>query len=235
MANWNEIKQAIANGDTVYTAINCYPASTWFRRLEYISKQTGVAIDTIKTLNPEYFANGIFLNTNFDHECLPLLLNRYEAPPTPPDPPTPPTPTDTAFTLANNIRPLPAGSYYVSQEFGNGHRGIDLSTNKVAGVPVYVVQQGTVSKVQAWDGHSTSHDQSWGNMILVNHGVTNGVTYTTRYAHLAAAPNFSVGQVIPKGTQLGTAGETGNATGIHLHLEVTANGTLVNPRNYVPI
>lgn len=235
MANWDEIKQAIAKGDTVYTAVNCYPASTWFRKLEYISKQTGVSIDTIKSLNPEYFTNGIRLNRNFEHECVPLLLNSAGVTPTPPTP-DPPTPGDTSFTLANNICPLPAGSFYVSQEFGvDGHRGIDLSTNKVAGIPVYVVQQGTVSKVQAWDGHSTSGDQSWGNMILVNHGVTNGVSYTTRYAHLAAVPNFSVGQVIPKGTQLGTAGKTGNVTGIHLHLEVTADETLVNPRNYVPI
>ena len=230
MANWDEIKQAIANGNTVYTAVNCYPASTWFRKLEYISKQTGVSIDTIKTLNPEYFSNGIFLNTNFDHECLPLLLNKGTTP-------TPPTPGgSTEFNLANNICPLPTGSYIVTQEFGvNGHRGIDLSTRKVTGVPVYVVQQGTVSKVQAWDGHTTTGNQSWGNMILVDHGATNGVTYTTRYAHLAAAPSLSIGQVIPKGAQLGTAGATGNVTGIHLHLEVTANGTLVNPRNYVPI
>lgn len=234
MATWDEIKQAIAKGNTVYTAINCYPASTWFRKLEYISKQTGVSIDTIKSLNPEYFRNGIWLNTNFEHECAPLLLNRGGSTPDPPTP-DPPTPGDTSFTLANNICPLPAGSYYVSQEFGKGHRGIDLSTNKVAGIPVYAVQAGTVALVQAWDGHTLTNSQSWGNMILINHGATNGVTYTTRYAHLATVPPFSVGQALGKGTQLSTAGTTGNSTGIHLHLEVTANGTLVNPRNYVPI
>lgn len=230
MANWNEIKQAIANGDTVYTAVNCYPASTWFRKLEYISKQTGVSIDTIKTLNPEYFSNGIFLNTNFDHECLPLLLNKGTTP-------TPPTPGgSTEFNLANNICPLPAGSYIVTQEFGvDGHRGIDMSTKKVTGIPVYAVQKGTVVTVQAWDGHTLTGNQSWGNMILINHGATDGITYTTRYAHLATVPSFSVGQELAKGAQLSTAGTTGNSTGIHLHLEVTANGTLVNPRNYVPI
>lgn len=230
MANWNEIKQAIANGDTVYTAVNCYPASTWFRKLEYISKRTGVSVDTIKTLNPEYFSNGIFLNTNFDYECLPLLLNKGTTP-------TPPTPGgSTEFNLANNICPLPAGTYTVTQEFGvDNHRGIDMATNKVAGIPVYAVQQGTVVTVQAWDGHTLTGNQSWGNMILINHGSTADVTYTTRYAHLATVPNFSVGQVLTKGTQLSTAGTTGNSTGIHLHLEVTADGTLVNPRNYVPI
>lgn len=229
MANWNEIRQAIAKGETVYTAINCYPASTWFRKLEYISKQTGVSIDTIKSLNPEYFRNGIWLNANFEHECAPLLLNHAGATP------DPPTPGGTSFTLANNICPLPAGSYYVSQEFGKGHRGIDLSTNKTPGIPVYAVQAGTVALVQAWDGHTLTDSQSWGNMILINHGVTNGVTYTTRYAHLATVPPFSVGQALDKGTQLSTAGTTGNSAGIHLHLEVTANGTLVNPRTYVPI
>lgn len=230
MANWSEIRQSIADGNTVYTAVSCYPASTWFRKLEYISKQTGVSIDTIKSLNPEYFRNGIWLNANFDHECAPLLLNRAGATP----PPTPPS-GSTEFTLANNICPLPAGSYYVSQEFGKGHRGIDLSTNKTPGIPVYAVQAGTVALVQAWDGHTLTNIQSWGNMILINHGATNGVTYTTRYAHLATVPPFSVGQALGKGTQLSTAGTTGNSTGIHLHFEVTANGTLVNPSNYVPI
>ena len=235
MTTWYEIRQAIAKGETVYTAINCYPASTWFRKLEYISKQTGVSIDTIKYLNPEYFRNGIWLNSNFEHECAPLLLNRAGATPDPPTP-DPPTPGDTSFTLANNICPLPAGTFYVSQEFGvGGHRGIDLSTSKTPGIPVYAVQAGTVALVQAWDGHTLTNNQSWGNMILINHGVTNGVTYTTRYAHLATVPSFSVGQALDKGTQLSTAGTTGNSTGIHLHLEVTANGTLVNPRNYVPI
>lgn len=230
MATWDEIRQAIAKGETVYTAVTCYPASTWFRKLEYISKHTGVSIDTIKSLNPEYFRNGIWLNANFEHECSPLLLNRSGA-----TPPTPPS-GSTEFTLANNMCPLPAGSYYVSQEFGvHGHRGIDLSTNKTPGIPVYAVQAGTVALVQVWDGHTLTDNQSWGNMILINHGVTNGVTYTTRYAHLATVPPFSVGQALGKGTQLSTAGTTGNSTGIHLHLEVTANGTLVNPRNYVPI
>lgn len=235
MATWDEIRQAIAKGETVYTAVTCYPASTWFRKLEYISKHTGVAIDTIKALNPEYFTNGIWLNSNFDHECAPLLLNRAGATPEPPTP-DPPTPGGTSFTLANNICPLPAGTYYVSQEFGSGgHRGIDLSTSKTPNIPVYAVQAGTVTRVQAWDGHTLKGDQSWGNMILINHGVTNGVTYTTRYAHLATVPSFTAGQSIGKGTQLSTAGTTGNSTGIHLHLEVTANGTLVNPRTYVPI
>lgn len=230
MANWNEIRQAIANGDTVYTAINPYPAATWFDKLKYISDQTGVSIDTIKALNPDYFSGNNSLNVNYENQSLPLLLTGEV-----PTPPTPPS-GSTEFTLANNICPLPSGSYYVSQEFGSdGHRGIDLSTRGTSGIPVYLVQTGTVALVQAWDGHTTTESQSWGNMILVNHGVTNGVTYTTRYAHLATVPSFSVGQVLDKGTQLSTAGTTGNSTGIHLHLEVTANGTLVNPRNYVPI
>lgn len=161
-----------------------------------------------------------------------LVLSGEPNPPVP----DPPVPTSDYFTLANNAMPLPAGSYYVSQEFGNaGHRGIDLSTRKTPGIPVYCVQAGVVTAVQAWNGHSTGGAQSWGNMVLINHGVTNGVTYTTRYAHLATVPNLNVGQTVVKGQQLSTAGATGNVTGIHLHLEVTANGTLVNPRNYVPI
>ena len=230
MATWEQIRRAIANGDTVYTAINPYPAVSWFDKIKYISTQTGVPIETIKALNPEYFTGNNLLNVNFENQSLPLLLTGNA-----PTPPTPPS-GSTEFTLANNMCPLPSGSYYVSQEFGvDGHRGIDLSTRKVTGVPVYAVQKGTVALVQAWDGHTITGNQSWGNMILINHGVTNGVTYTTLYAHLATVPLFSVGQTLDKGTQLSTAGTTGNSTGIHLHLEVTANGTLVNPRKYVPI
>lgn len=233
MATWEQIRQAIANGDTVYTAINPYPAVSWFDKLKYISSQTGVSIDTIKALNPDYFTGNNLLNVNYENQSLPLLLNGCA--PTPPTPPTPPS-GSTEFTLANNIHPLPSGTYYVSQEFGSGgHRGIDLSTSKTPNIPVYAVQAGTVTRVQAWDGHTLKGDQSWGNMVLINHGVTNGVTYTTRYAHLATVPSFTAGQSIGKGTQLSTAGTTGNSTGIHLHLEVTANGTLVNPRSYVPI
>lgn len=160
-----------------------------------------------------------------------LVLSGDPNPPVP----DPPVPASNDFTLANNGMPLPDGSYYVSQEFGNaGHRGIDLSTRKTPGIPVYCVQAGVVAALQSWNG-STQGAQSWGNMVLINHGTTNGVTYTTRYAHLASLPNLNVGQYVVKGQQFSTAGESGNVTGIHLHLEVTANGTLVNPRNYVPI
>lgn len=160
-----------------------------------------------------------------------LVLSGAPNPPVP----DPPVPTSNNFTLANNGMPLPAGSYYVSQEFGNaGHRGIDLSTRKRPGIPVYCVQAGVVSALQRWNG-STAGSQSWGNMVLINHGATNGVTYTTRYAHLASLPNLNIGQSVVKGQQFATAGATGNVTGIHLHLEVTANGRLVNPRKYVHI
>ena len=228
MATWEQVRQAITNGNVVYTAINPYPAASWFDKLKYISAQTGVPIDTIKSLNPDYFTENSMFNVNYENQSLPLLVTGNS-----PTPPTPPS-GSTEFTLANNICPLPAGSYYVSQEFGKGHRGIDLSTSKTPGIPVYAVQAGTVALVQAWDGHTLKGSQSWGNMILINHGSTNGVTYTTRYAHLATVPSFSVGQALGKGTQLSTAGTTGNSTGIHLRLEVTANGTLVNPRKYVP-
>ena len=57
-----------------------------------------------------------------------LVLSGDPNPPVP----NPPVPASNEFTLANNGRPLPAGSYYVSQEFGNaGHRGIDLSTRNI--------------------------------------------------------------------------------------------------------
>ncbi|MEG1075382.1 MAG: M23 family metallopeptidase, partial [Ruthenibacterium sp.] len=43
----------------------------------------------------------------------------------------------------------------------------------------------------------------------------------------------SDGQMVAKGTQIGTVGSTGNSTGNHLHFEVNLNGQPVSAWPYL--
>ena len=68
----------------------------------------------------------------------------------------------------------------------------------------------------------------FGTLVEVTHG--NG--YVTRYAHLNEV-GADVGQVVSKGDQVGTMGNSGRSTGPHVHFEVLKNGRQVDPTRYV--
>lgn len=68
----------------------------------------------------------------------------------------------------------------------------------------------------------------YGCHIIVDHG--NG--YQSLYAHLSVI-GVSAGQTVSKGQQIGVMGSTGNSTGTHLHFEIRAGGTLLNPLNFL--
>ena len=121
----------------------------------------------------------------------------------------------------NNSVPTgsPVDSTKISMGFGvRNHTGIDLPTEK--SVPVRATADAFVLEAR--------YDKEKGNYVLLNHG--NG--FTTLYAHLADL-QVSEGQRVQKGNTLGMSGSTGMATGIHCHYEVTLNGILQNPQNYI--
>src|SRR3954447_6091757 len=64
---------------------------------------------------------------------------------------------------------------------------------------------------------------SYGQYVVVDHG--NGES--SLYAHLDSVL-VTVGQTVQAGTQLGTVGETGNASGPHLHFEERLGGAVVD-------
>lgn len=70
---------------------------------------------------------------------------------------------------------LTAGYYYNS---GGLHQAIDLRTNQDGSIvkPVYAAESGTVDQVQAWDGHTRTGMQSYGNMVRIRHADYNGKT-----------------------------------------------------------
>jgi murein DD-endopeptidase MepM/ murein hydrolase activator NlpD len=112
-----------------------------------------------------------------------------------------------------------------------GHTGQDFKNGGVA-FNVLSVQSGTVTET-----HSTVTN-CWGKYVVVNH--FDGIY--SAYAHLASI-SVSVGQVVPKGGNLGVAGQTTDGscgvTGIHLHLSMSnhwtgfTSGTLFDPKKFL--
>lgn len=94
------------------------------------------------------------------------------------------------------------------------HHGIDIPM--AAGADVRSLQGGTVVESQERGGY--------GHTIVVDHG--DGLT--TRYAHLLAR-HVQVGDSVSAGQVVGLAGQSGRATGPHLHLEVRADGRSIDP------
>ena len=94
------------------------------------------------------------------------------------------------------------------------HPGLDIAGNK--GQPVYATADGEVTE--------RGHQGTYGNLIVVDHGFG----LVTKYGHLSS---YSVkqGDKVKKGQVIGRVGNTGRATGYHLHYEVHANGRLLNP------
>lgn len=103
------------------------------------------------------------------------------------------------------------------------HSGIDVSAP--AGTPVYAAGAGQV--IHAGYGYQGS--AAWGQAVVIDHGQG----WLTLYAHLSAV-DVVVGQDLAGGETIGNVGQTGNATGPHLHIEVRRNGVSQNPSNHIP-
>jgi murein DD-endopeptidase MepM/ murein hydrolase activator NlpD len=113
----------------------------------------------------------------------------------------------------------PTNGGYISskqgQRWGKMHKGIDIA--RPSDKTIKSVDNGVVVSA-GWD------DGGYGNKVVIDH--QNG--YKTTYAHLDSI-SVSAGQKVGKGDKLGIMGTTGQSTGVHLHIEVHKNGSLINP------
>jgi len=98
------------------------------------------------------------------------------------------------------------------------HEGIDVSAPM--GAPIVAPASGTVKKV--------GREAGYGNVVEIDHG--NGIV--TRYAHCSRI-DVRQGQHVTRGQRIAAVGNTGLATGPHLHYEIHVNGKVVDPLTYV--
>lgn len=99
------------------------------------------------------------------------------------------------------------------------HYGIDFAAPK--GTPVVATASGVVTRV-------VFLEKTYGKLIEIDHQNS----YITRYAQLSDYV-VKVGDQVKEGDVIGYVGQSGLATGPHLHYEVFKNGKNVNPQDYL--
>ena len=98
------------------------------------------------------------------------------------------------------------------------HRGVDFAGRP--GSDVIAVASGIVI--------FAGKRNVFGNLVEIDHG--NG--YVTRYAHNKAL-KVQEGDPVRKGQVIALMGQTGRATGPHVHFEVLENGRHINPSRFI--
>ncbi len=113
----------------------------------------------------------------------------------------------------------PTNSPYIitspyAYRWGTLHDGTDISGTGF-GSPIYAALDGTVINA----GHGGYAGSSAGINVIIQHD--NG--YYTLYAHMSSV-SVSVGQRVTRRQRIGAMGQTGVATGTHLHFAVWVGG-----------
>lgn len=112
---------------------------------------------------------------------------------------------------------------------GGFHSGWDIGGGG-ASHPIYATTDGVVRKSEFMSG-------GIGNAIYIEH---TSDAYWSNYMHLASM-SVSVGQTVKAGDQIGMMGATGGDYAVHLHYEISPNGSFhsggntINPQAYLGI
>lgn len=109
---------------------------------------------------------------------------------------------------------------YLSSRFSRWHPAVDIATG--LGMPVHPITSGSIEAVSFgfW---------GYGNHVIISH--TNG--FKSLYAHMGKI-YVKQGQTVTTENTLGEVGMTGHTSGPHTHLEVTHNGSYIDPLTILP-
>lgn len=102
--------------------------------------------------------------------------------------------------------------------YGSKHEGLDIAAP--SGTPVRAPAYGVVEKCD--------RAGQYGNLVVIRHG--DGIS--TRYGHLRKIL-VAEGQTVKRNDPIGLVGQTGLATGPHLHYEVRRDNKSQNPQTFL--
>ena len=106
----------------------------------------------------------------------------------------------------------------INGEEGAFHPGIDIDAPW--GTPVRAAAEGDIT--------GTTLGSGYGRGVVIDHGHD----LTTLYGHLSSVAVIP-GQHVTRGQVIGFVGQTGRATGPHLHYEVRVHNVPVNPHKFL--
>jgi murein DD-endopeptidase MepM/ murein hydrolase activator NlpD len=109
----------------------------------------------------------------------------------------------------------PVESVRINQGYSIFHQAVDLGGP--VGTSIKPIMPGVVAYA-GWD------NSGYGNLVILDHQNN----YQSYYAHLSKI-EVTTGETVTMDTEVGKMGETGHATGPHLHLEIHQNGASLNP------
>lgn len=119
------------------------------------------------------------------------------------------------------------GTYNLDGNEGEGsHPAVDIKALK--GTPIYAIANGRVEKV-------SMQSNGFGHHVVIEHKDVPGLedekvtqTLISSYSHLDEV-QVNEGDIVNKGTQLGTVGDTGTATTDHLHFQIDKDNAPFHP------
>ncbi|WP_155487504.1 M23 family metallopeptidase [Propionibacterium freudenreichii] len=140
--------------------------------------------------------------------------------------------TSTSSVLADPVPGAPITDTYHTRinpvlGYTEFHDGLDLGAG--CNAPMYAAAAGTVADVL-----TPGQSGGYGNRLVIDHGLVNGVYLSTGYNH-ASSYVVSAGQHVDKGQLIGYVGTTGLSTGCHLHFHVYVNGATDDPQNWITV
>ncbi len=97
------------------------------------------------------------------------------------------------------------------------HYGLDIAADE--GEKIGAFADGTVRE---------TGESGYGNYVILDHA--DG--FATLYAHCSSI-SAKVGDTVKCGDEIAKVGQTGNATGPHLHLELWKDGAALDPADYI--